>query len=213
MTPLITNRTAQGWTSWWNGIHFSGMQNALDGNITWDGSASAYNTNASGHGNGGGWSALYSLDHEPIRGYGWVGLKSLSDAVEIVHIPKGMPKVSDSTTSQQLRVGICLADSYDSNTLPEDVEFILALYDPNTTFTDNATGHSITDGYNSNSTLKFKHSGFHEIAIPSTYWSSQTGNERIVVSINAEYLRSLLRHRNGNPIPGDRDWETTMLEF
>ena len=202
-TMLITNRTAQGWTSWWNGIHFSGMQNALDGNITWIGSsANAYNTNTTGHGNGGGVSYINTGDEPPEHYYGWVGLKSVSDAVEIVHIPKGMPKVSDAATSQQLRVGIMLADSYNSGTVPEDVEFQLVLVDPNTTFTDNSSGYSITDGYHSRSNLKFKHSGFHEIAIPSTYWAAQTGNERIVVSLNAEYLRSLLRHRNGKPTSG-----------
>ena len=204
-TPHIAAVVAQGWTSWWNGIHFSGMQNALDGNITWAGStANAYNTNNTGHPNGGGVSYIATGDEPPEDYYGWIGLKSVSDAVQIVHIPKGMPKVSNASTHQQLRVGIQLFQHYDSDeATPDDVEFYLALYDPNTSFSDNATGHSITDGYGSRTFLKFKHSGFYEIEIPSTYWTSgngATGDERIVVSINAEYLRSLLRNRAGKPL-------------
>ena len=156
------------------------------------------------------WSIIQSTGQcSPQQAYGWVGLKSVSDAVEIVHIPKNMPKVSNSATTQQLRMGICLATHYDPGTTPEDVEFFLVLYDPNTTFTDNSTGHSITDGYHSKTHLKFKHSGFHEIEIPSTYWTTANGatdNERIVVSINARYLRSLLRNRNGLPVESSLTW-------
>lgn len=203
-TPLIAGLVAQGWTSWWNGIHFSGMQNALDGNISWMGSTlNSYNRNTTGHTNGGGVSYINTGDEPAKHYYGWVGLKSVSDAVQIVHIPKNMPKTSNAAAGQQLRVGIQLAQHYDEDeATPEDVEFYLALYDPNTSFSDNSTGHSITDDYGSRTFLKFKHSGFYEVEIPSTYWTGAngaTGNERIIVSINAEYLRSLLRHRNGKP--------------
>lgn len=201
-TPSLTDQIGLTWTSWFNGIHFSGSQNALDGNVSYTGTSNGYNINITGHGTGGGISFVKTGDAEPNEHYGWVGMKSISDAVEIVHIPKGMPLRSDASTNQQLRVGIQLADSYDSGTTPEEVEFYLVLYDPNTSFSSNATGHAITDDYGSKTSLKFKHSGFHEIAIPSTYWTSQTGNERIIVSLNAEYLRSLLRHRNGRPSSG-----------
>jgi len=201
-TPYLTDQVGLTWTSWFNGIHFSGSQNALDGNISFMGTTNVYNTNITGHGNGGGISFIDDGDIEPEENYGWVGIKSISDAVEIVHIPKNMPLRSNASANQQLRVGIQLADSYNSGTTIEDVEFYLVLYDPNTSFSSNSTGHAITDGYGSKTSLKFKHNGFHEISIPSTYWTSQTGNERIVVSINSEYLRSLLRHKNGKPTSG-----------
>ena len=191
------------WTSWFNGAHYTGMQNGLDGNLVWDGSTGfKYNTNITGHPNGGGVSGhLPTGDIDPEKAYTWIGTKSVSDAVQVVHIPKGMPTTSN-THGEQLRVVIMLADSYASSTDIDDVEFIIGLVDPNTSFTLSGGYLSITDNYGSQSSLKFKHSGFHEIEIPSTYWTTSngaTGNERIILSLNAEYLRALLRHRCGVP--------------
>ncbi len=39
--------------------------------------------------------------------------------------------------------------------------------------------------------------GYYNLAIPSTYWAAQTGSERIVVSVNYDYLVSLLENRCG----------------
>lgn len=199
------NGNAQSWTSWLNGVHYSGMQNCLDGNLSWAGfgtGAAYFSTKyALGADGGGSSGALVSgADHDPSRSYTWVGTKSVSDAVRIVHIPKDCPLTSN-TSSDDLRIGILLADSYTTSTSVDDVEFYLTLIDPNVSITSGGGLTTISDGYGSTTSVKFKHSGFYEIGIPSTYWTSgngATGNERIVVSINAEYLRALLRHRNGN---------------
>lgn len=199
------NGNAQTWTSWFNGVQYSGMQNCLDGNLTWVGfgtGAAYFSTKyAAGPDGGGSSGALVGgADHDPKYSYTWVGTKSVSDAVRIVHIPKDCPLTSN-TSSDDLRIGILLADSYTTSTSVDDVEFLLVLIDPNTSIGTGGGLSTITDGYGSTTSVKFKHSGFHEIAIPSTYWTGgngATGNERIVVSINAEYLRALLRNRNGN---------------
>ena len=201
------------WTSWFNGSHQSGTQNALDGNVqsTGGGIANYYQGNPGPFGNQGtdrlflyssGDSVYPSGDLAPKNAYQWVGTNSLSDAIQIVHLPKGMPYVSDSANKQQLRVVIGLADSYTSSATEETVEFMLGIIDPRTTLTTTSDGTAFTDQYFSKTSLKFKHSGFYEVAIPSTYWTGQTGSERMVVSINAEYLRSLLRQRNGGSYDG-----------
>ena len=192
--------TALGWSSWFNGSLQSGMTNALDGNVTYTGAGNAY-TYANG-GGGGMMGSPNTGDLDPEDSYTWVGCNSISEAVQIVHIPKGMPKSSDSATDQQLRIGIILADSYNSSVAIDDVEYYLVIYDPNTTYTTSGDGTVINDNIFSKTTLKFRHNGFHEIAIPATYWTGQTGAERIVVSLNSDYLRALLRQRNGNPSSG-----------
>ena len=211
--------TALTWTSWFNGSHTSGMQNALDGNVTSTGAGitNLYQGHVGPYGNQGSDRLfLYSsgdasswpgteANATPKFAYGWVGTNSLSEAIQIVHLPKGMPYVSNSAKKQQLRVVIGLADSYTESTTEDEVQFILGILDPKTSYTVNGDGVVITDEYYSKTFLQFKHSGFHEIAIPSTYWTSgngATGNERIVVSINTEYLRALLRQRNGASYDG-----------
>ena len=199
------NGNAQTWTSWFNGVHYSGMQNCLDGNLTWAGfgTGAAYFSTKYALGTDGGGSAgalVGGADHDPQYSYTWIGTKSVSDAVRIVHIPKDCPLTSN-TSSDDPRIGVMLKEAYATGTKVEDVEFTLVLIDPLTTINTGGGLSTITDSVNSSTTLNFKHSGFHEIAIPSTYWTTAngaTGNERIVVSLNAEYLRALLRHRNGN---------------
>ena len=206
---LWSSNMAATWTSWHNGMHYSGEQNALDGNVLSgnETSPTATTGNVLGQGSSGGMASGQSSSFEPYATYKWVGTKSITEAVKIVHIPKGMPKVSDAS-GEMLRVGILLADNYAASGSPteDDVEFYLALIDPNTTYTTATSGHTgvstdhqiFNDGYHAQSSLKFKHSGLHEIEIPNGYWASETGNERIIVSINAEYLRALLRVRNGD---------------
>ena len=206
---LWSANSAATWTSWHNGMHYSGEQNGLDGNVL-SGNATDPSTgsgNVFGQGSSGGMAAGQSTEFRPYATYKWIGTKSITEAVKIVHIPKGMPKVSDAS-GEMLRVGILLADNYAASGSPteDDVEFYLTLIDPNTTFTTAASGHTgvstdhqiFNDGYHAKSSLKFKHSGLHEIEIPNGYWASDSGNERIIVSINAEYLRALLRVRNGD---------------
>lgn len=226
-SPVL--KGAQTWTSWYNGAHYSGIQNRLDGNLTWNGygTANVYNKRSYGkevtnyssdpQNHFGGACIFPTGDVAPEQNYGWIGDKSVTNAVEIVHIPKGMPKVSDAH-GHELRVSIQLADYYEvSDGLDiEDMEFFLTLADVDPTFTAGATTVgsavsntfqpiTIAENYPDVKHLQFKHSGFHEIEIPAGYWSGATGNERIVVSIDCEYLRACLRHRMGSAI-GSPKW-------
>ena len=230
-SPVL--KGAQTWTSWYNGAHYSGIQNRLDGNIAWGGSGTtaAYNTRTYGKEvtnysadpqiHYGGACKIDTGDLNPRVNYGWIGDKSVTNAVEIVHIPKGMPKFSDAH-GQELRVSIQLADYYEVSDGKdiEDMEFYLTLADVDPTFTAGATtlGSAVSNTFQPITiteanpdvvSLKFKHSGFYEIAIPAGYWGAGTGTERIVVSIDCEYLRACLRHRmgekSGSPVWGNSE--------
>lgn len=228
-SPVL--KDAQTWTSWYNGIHYSGVQNRLDGNISWVGfgTTNAYNKRSTGkevsdytnnpQSNYGGACVFPTGDVAPAQNYGWIGDKSLTNAVEIVHIPKGMPKVSDAH-GHELRVSIQLADYYEVSDGKdiEDMEFYITLADVDPSFTAGTTtvgtAHSfqpltISEATPDTTSLKFKHSGFHELEIPSGYWADETGNERIVVSIDAEYLRACLRQRMGSKV-GQPVWGNAM---
>ena len=132
--------------------------------------------------------------------YYWYGANSLSYAVQIVHIPKYMPKVNSN--GEPLRMAI----SIQSGTTIDDAVFRLHLLDYTFNETDqNSEGHaptlSATAPSNSWKYVDMKGSGFHEIEVPSTYWAStgQASGIKIIVSFNAEYCRALLRHRCGDP--------------
>jgi hypothetical protein len=149
---------------------------------------------------------LNTGDVVAAENYGWVGDKSLTNAVEIVHIPKGMPKVSDAH-GHELRVSIQLADYYEVSDGKdiEDMDFYITLADVDPSFTPGGASNGvnpigITEATPDVKTLKIKHSGFHELEIPSGYWSGATGSERIIVSIDCEYLRACLRHRMGSKV-------------
>ena len=144
--------------------------------------------------------------------YWWYGSNSLSYAVQIVHIPRNMPKTTEKTASGgkinadgRLRMVIDIVDSLGADIGYDELEFQLSLHDYD--WTDNefaATSRSLTS-------VQFDANGFYEIDIPSTYWATgRDGSERIVVSINYEYLKALVRERcpstnytrNGNSYAG-----------
>ena len=105
------------WTAARGGLHFTGQNNALHGNIHGYGMLDLINYQAvatMGIGIGGyvgadDYTETYGtgLAHYPTNDlyntfpwtqmYYWYGAKSVSYAVQIVHIPKGMPKVSETT--------------------------------------------------------------------------------------------------------------------
>lgn len=123
------------------------------------------------------------------QSYGWYGIGSLDKAVQIVHIPKDTPLVSE-TTGEPLRIIV----SHNSNTANEgkyrihliDAPFQSGAYCrhfdwPNF---DWLTGQTITD---------VEHNGIVELLLPNTY-----GTGSIVVSFNKEYCDSLLQFRSHN---------------
>lgn len=191
---VYTDNKAWGWSSFWGGNLFGGATNALDGR---DG-GTTYDTDA------------LTWDEN----YFWYGSHSLSNAVQIVHMPNGMPKTTDKTaTGSNINADGKLRVVID---IDEHAEF---------TSVDNARfGVYLVDyewGNNSYEAFRIDHTkivvdanGYYEIAIPSSYWAAQTGDERIVISVNYDYLKSLLLARCGttNLNKNAHDWIITYTK-
>ena len=207
------------WHSFRNHAAFPGACNAMDGNLGMADSGSHGTNYGIGcstdahNGNVTESSLTPGTTHftwTNRRNYTFWGANSLTNAVQIVHVESGTPKTS-AATSNNLRM--CIAINHNATTTAavtasaDDVEFVLYLIDP--TFQTTVTADSPeTPGYSLVSTvtsannvqaLVFKHSGFHQINVPHTYAGTSGGTyKRMIVSINTEYLRALLRHRCGD---------------
>ena len=165
------------------GALFNGMVNALDGNQKT--STDLY--------------ARYGISKDVTTSgdipwadnFYWYGSGSISNAVQIVHIPNGTPFVSDLAASgESMRMWIDLK-SGQTGTDIDNAEFTINV-------ADYSFANSVRTATSQSSvTVNVKHSGFYEIALPSTYSDTSVGN--MVVSFNAEYCRALLRHRCGDP--------------
>lgn len=181
-SSTYTDNKAWAWASLWGGNLFAGNTNALDGR------------------NGNSGEAHISGSMSFDENYFWYGANSLSYALQIVHIPHGMPKTTERSTSGSnitadghLRVVIDIDDSAEFTSV-DNARFNIRLLDlefDNSTFEAQAI---VTDNL---STTTIDANGFYELPIPASYWTNQTGNERIVVSVNYEYLKALLRTRCG----------------
>jgi hypothetical protein len=120
--------------------------------------------------------------------YGWYGIGSVDKAIQVVHIPKGMNKVS-ATTGNELRIII----SHDSNTAYEGI-YRIHLFD--VPFYADAERARHTDFNNfswpdSHNSVRVKTNGIIEIPVPSSY-----GTGSIVFSFNKEYCDALLKYRS-----------------
>ena len=184
---------AWAWFSLFGGNLFGGATNALDGKV----GDSAYQ---------GGSNVAYN------NNYFWYGSHSLSNALQIVHIPRGMPKTTQMTAASgyingdgHLRVAIDIDDT-EAFSDAENARFHIYLIDyeweQTTGMTANRRSHTRT---------LVDSNGYYNLAIPSTYWADQTGSERIVVSVNYESLVSLLENRCGssNRHKNAHDWAFT----
>lgn len=239
----------QHWYSRTDGTHFNGKCNALDGQIN--------NTTVAGVGSSAHDAALVGTDSGYPnsllwKGWNyWYGANSLSNAIQLVHVPQNFPKYS-STTGNQLRFFITLngfksgSNITASSTLQEAadaVKFRLFIADP--IFKDDTarnTGYEASFGYAADGTTpnviaeaeaykaespggslynakttkpgggswgtndSFKVTdnlvnGFTEVLVPPMYWvdsnAPSDADKRIVVSVNTEYLRAILRNRCG----------------
>jgi hypothetical protein len=193
------------------GCLFPGMVNAMDGNLQ-------NANNGSSHGYGTGWekqslasattpSALYAWNED----WGHYGSKSVSYAMDVVHIPHKMPVVSEET-GNHLR--ICISPTGDgSDTVPEfRVELIDPIFNETKSAGDSAAPTAHWGFYSGKPMLNnvqsgdvgthvtsadFLGNGYLQISVPSSYWSS-VGDNKIILSMNYDYLHSLLKYKCGS---------------
>ena len=179
------NRRVHHWTRLGTGgCLFPGMVNALDGN---QGSTPSDIYARYGQ------SERYALDSGVVSwddNFWWYGANSLSYAVQVVHIPNGVP-FSSETSGEDLRMVVSLKNGQ-SGTNINNCQFTVWLLDYS--FTDTRVKSAAT--LRGHASIDVKYNGFHEISIPTSYDSR---NVKMVFSFNADYCRALLRHRCGDP--------------
>tara|TARA_R110002012_G_scaffold9222_1_gene42449 strand:+ start:8352 stop:15455 length:7104 start_codon:yes stop_codon:yes gene_type:complete len=201
------------WSNPQSGSLFPGMVNALDGHL------SSVPTNGDtlkrdrfGYGNIAQATANYVRSPYSEQYYWW-GANSIAQAVQMVHVPSTCPTSSQVAENDDLRMIIALKDGQ-SGTDIDNAEFTIYISDvtfnesPSPAFEEQVTGSTHSRQYSPNfaqaghstTTLNVKYSGFYEIDIPSGYWSSgKPSGAKFVISVDCEYLRSLLRRRCGDP--------------
>ena len=165
------------------GVPFSGMTNGFDGNMKT--STDLYNR----YGQSYRHLATPNTDNTNWDdNYYWYGSRSLSYALQVVHVPNLTPIIS-AATGESLRIFIALKNQ--TSTI-DDCEFTIHLADYSFS---NDRDKTPTLAANQATSKDVKGSGFYEIDIPSGYGA--VANATMVVSFNAEYCRALLRHRCG----------------
>jgi hypothetical protein len=177
------------WTRYGTGgVLFPGMVNALDGNL---GGTITNSTLYTRQGDSG--TPTYSATLPITDNYYWYGSKSVSRAVQIVHVSKDTPK---SHASGELRIFVALKADQAAQSDIENLQF--TVYIPHYSFattagTPNDVAPTRAATLLSVSSQDVKHSGFYELDVPSSY-----GTGKIVFSFNAEYCRDLVRSRCGS---------------
>lgn len=225
----LMGRNGGYWTAGRGGLHFTGQNNALHGNTHGYGLLSLLNYQSSavigigigGYAGANNYTTTYgdSLAHYPTNDlynmfpwtqmYYWYGARSVSYAVQIVHIPKAMPKVSE-TTGEELRIFISDAVATVPNADREfnttaGKKFSIHFADYN--FDESqvlghvpklqATQHGIE-------TITTLGSGYFEVPIPESYWAAgNAAGYKMVVSVNAEYLAAVARHKTADKFGGN----------
>tara|TARA_R110001632_G_scaffold7580_1_gene30246 strand:- start:21590 stop:28336 length:6747 start_codon:yes stop_codon:yes gene_type:complete len=184
LAGVYTENKAWAWTSLWGGNLFTGIQNALDGR---DGAATS-NTDT---------QTILNYDDN----YYWYGANSVSNAVQIVHIPQGMPKTTQKTAGitkinadGHLRIVIDIDDRLDEFLNPDDAMFRVYLVDYD--WAGSVLGADPVE--RSKTSISVASNGFYQIAVPTTYWADQVGDETVVISVNYDYLIALLQERCGS---------------
>tara|TARA_R110000851_G_scaffold15499_1_gene51172 strand:+ start:9038 stop:15859 length:6822 start_codon:yes stop_codon:yes gene_type:complete len=205
--PVSTAAHNQMWSGL-NGTLSQGQCNALDGNLgTTD--TDLLKRNRYGKGYIAPASTAADATHTYANSSWWWGAHSLSHAVQIVHIPTNMP-VTGMTTADDLRIWVALKDGQSGVDI-ENAEFTIGITDPS--FSKSIVPFTVVDGTqhayaptlantagsSTFTTKNVKRNGFYEIAIPASYWTNQSGSPKITISVNVEYLKSLLYHRCGDP--------------
>ena len=172
------------------GVLFPGMTNALDGNLGSTITDSTLYTRQ-------GLSSIPTYDGTngitANNNYTWYGSKSISRAVQIVHVSKDTPKTS---TSGELRIFVALKVGQSNPANINNLQF--TVYIPHYAFSGSAGTPSSGAPTRAATLLSVssqdvKHGGFYEIDVPSTW-----GTGKIVFSFNGEYCRDLVRSRCGS---------------
>ena len=172
-----------------------GRLNAMDGNLDATNGSSIGSQRSmeyleSGRGyHGGGGCNTYDTHETNFSGqFTPYGICSIEKAVQVVHIPKGVPKVSD-TTGQKLRIFI----THNSNVANEG-KFRIWLVD------SHFDSQRRQDSSNALTAAKIAYvdvqaNGFVEIPFPTSYGA---GSLKMVLSFNREYCIDLLKYRSNN---------------
>ncbi|QDP59907.1 MAG: hypothetical protein GOVbin709_31 [Prokaryotic dsDNA virus sp.] len=173
------------------GVIFPGMVSGLDGNMGNTVTSSTMHTRY-------GDSDINTGTVAHNDNYTTYGARSVSYAVQVVHVGKDIPKVS-ADTGEKLRVVVALKTLADADKTTDIDSAIFQVYLIDAGYDKVSASGSVTlNGYissnNHYTSVECKHNGFYEIDVPSSYHSSG----KIVISFNADYCRDLLRTRCGD---------------
>jgi len=144
--------------------------------------------------------------------YYWYGAKSLSKAVQVVHVPQHFPYVSGTNTAgfrnHELRIVVALTPGQTHGDI-DSATFDVILFDPlidddtsaTPTFSSSERGSGGIGSSTSSSKVTVRANGLWECPVPASYvaGSDCPSSATIVFSVNVDYLRSLLRHRCYHP--------------
>ena len=173
------------------GVLFPGMVNAIDGNL---GSVTTDSTLYTRQGVSSVPTYDGSTNITANNNYTWYGSKSISRAVQIVHVSKDTPKTS---SDGKLRIFVALKPNQSAQADINNLQFTVylahyAFSGSAGTPSDGAPTRAATLLTDGSSSQNVKHSGFYELDVPTSY-----GTGKIVFSFNAEYCRDLVRSRCG----------------
>ena len=183
-TSAYTEDKSWAWTSIWGGNLFPGTVSALSGR---DGNSDM---------------GTLSAKKDYNENYPWYGANSIGYAVQVVHIPRNMPKTTMKTAAGghinadgKLRFAIEVGDGtiieYGATALNPIFNIRLLDYDW-------TTGGDYVASSRSTTSVAVDSNGYYEIDIPSTYWTGREGTERIVLSVNYDYLLAIAKNRCGS---------------
>jgi hypothetical protein len=175
---VYTDDRAWAWTSLWQGNLFPGMVSALDGRDSDADITSGF------------------IDYDD--NYFWYGANSISYAVQVVHIPRNMPKTTEKTAAAgrinadgKLRMVIEVGDGvvHEYGATAINPVFTIRLIDYDWIIGTHEAELA------SETSVAVDSNGFYEIDIPPTYWGGSA--DKIILSVNYDYLLAVAKNRCG----------------
>ena len=141
----------------------------------------------------------YINTYPATNNYNNYGAKSVSHAMQVVHIPKGVPSVSSNWGSETR-----FAIAYEGGSTIDTATFRIHAIDYS--FANTGGVSQFTATYKSSSSVLVFGNGFYELEFPSTYGAPN--GSKMIISVNTDYLRAVLKNRcggifkNASSIPG-----------